>query len=48
MRRRHAHMMREATNKEVADALGVPKGTVDSCLHSLKKRAYCRHPKEAL
>ncbi len=48
MRRRHAHMMREATNKEVADALGVPKGTVDSCLHSLKKRAYCRPRREAL
>ena len=48
MRRRYSRMMREATNKEVAETLGIPKGTVDSSLHSLKKRASCRPPGEAL
>jgi len=32
MRRRLAHTLKEATNKEIAETLGIPKGTVDSCL----------------
>jgi DNA-directed RNA polymerase specialized sigma24 family protein len=39
MRKRLKSMRLEATNKEVADVLGVPKGTVDSRMSVIKSKA---------
>jgi hypothetical protein len=36
MRKRLSKMRLNASNKELADLLGVPKGTIDSSLHALK------------
>jgi DNA-directed RNA polymerase specialized sigma24 family protein len=38
MRSRFKTMKKGATNQQVASVLGIPKGTVDSALHSLKRR----------
>ena len=38
MRKRMASIRTEATNKQVADIIGIAKGTVDSSLHKLKVR----------
>jgi RNA polymerase sigma factor (sigma-70 family) len=38
MRKRLAGIRTDATNRQIAEVLGVPKGTVDSNLHALKKR----------
>lgn len=35
------------TNKEIAAVLGIPKGTVDACLHFIKKKASSLHGGEA-
>jgi DNA-directed RNA polymerase specialized sigma24 family protein len=44
MRARLARASKDATNREIAEVLGIPKGTVDSCLHAIKaKAAYSRH-----
>jgi hypothetical protein len=40
MRKRLKAMRLEATNKEVADVLGIPKGTVDSRLAAIKNKIY--------
>ena len=38
MRNRMASIRTEATNKQIADVIGVKKGTVDSSLHQLRSR----------
>ncbi|MDR0539824.1 MAG: hypothetical protein LBG74_04895 [Spirochaetaceae bacterium] len=38
MRRRLREMKITATNQQIADLLGIPKGTVDSCINSMHKR----------
>jgi hypothetical protein len=38
MRERLAHMRKEATNLQVANLIGVPKGTIDSSIFNMKKR----------
>jgi hypothetical protein len=38
LRDQASRMPIEATNREVAEALNVPKGTIDASLHFLKKR----------
>jgi DNA-directed RNA polymerase specialized sigma24 family protein len=39
MRKRYRGMRKNASNKEIAQVLGVPKGTVDSALSAIRKRA---------
>lgn len=39
IRRKLAAASKTASNRLVARSLGIPKGTVDSCLHAIKKRA---------
>jgi RNA polymerase sigma factor (sigma-70 family) len=38
MRNTYRRIKKTATNREIADVLGIPKGTVDSTLYTLKKR----------
>jgi hypothetical protein len=38
MRKRLAGIRTDATNRQIAEVLGIPKGTVDSNLHTLKNR----------
>jgi hypothetical protein len=38
MKTRLASMRMEATNRQIAEVLGIPKGTVDSSLHSIKQK----------
>jgi len=38
MRKRLMKIRTDATNKQVAEAIGIKKGTVDSCLHKLKAK----------
>lgn len=39
MRNRLARMRLNASNREIANLLGIPKGTIDSSLHALKEQA---------
>ncbi len=49
MRARLARASKDATNKEIAEVLGIPKGTVDSCLHAIKLKAFgSRSPRSPL
>jgi hypothetical protein len=43
MRRRLAVLKTEASNRQVAEVLGVPKGTVDANLYAVKKRRAVQH-----
>jgi DNA-directed RNA polymerase specialized sigma24 family protein len=47
MRNRLARAGKDATNKEIAELLGIPKGTVDSCLHAVKTKAACSRPRKS-
>ncbi len=47
MRARLSRASKDATNKEIAEVLGVPKGTVDSCLHAVKSKAACCRPRRS-
>ncbi|MDR0562321.1 MAG: hypothetical protein LBG73_06490 [Spirochaetaceae bacterium] len=38
MKKRYASVNVEATNRQIADVLGIPKGTVDSNLYALKQK----------
>ncbi|MCL2479639.1 MAG: hypothetical protein FWF22_09060 [Treponema sp.] len=38
MKKKYARMRMDATNQQIADILNIPKGTVDSTLHSIKER----------
>ncbi|MDR0636287.1 MAG: hypothetical protein LBF87_04340 [Treponema sp.] len=45
LKERLAHVNVEPSNREVAEVLGIPKGTVDSTLYTLKRKAMCINDK---
>ncbi|MDR1029987.1 MAG: hypothetical protein LBL76_03840 [Treponema sp.] len=47
MRKRLASMSHYATNREIAEVLGIPKGTVDSSLYAIKRKNKQANPEYA-
>jgi hypothetical protein len=45
MRKRLAVMRLDATNREIAEIMGLPKGTIDSTLHSIKLKYTMEEPR---